>query len=141
MFKIKIYTIGKTKERWLEEALEEYTQRLKATLSIEWVLAKDDQKLLELAQKEPLLLCLDPKGVSVTSEEFSRLFYSSLIQGGSRLAFVIGGAEGLPAPLKQKGSRLISLSPLTFTHQLTRLILLEQIYRALEIQKNSSYHK
>lgn len=114
---------------------------MKATLSIEWVLAKNDEKLLELAQKEPLLLCLDPKGVSVTSEEFSRLFYTSLVKGGSRLAFVIGGAEGLPSALKRKSSHLISLSPLTFTHQITRLILLEQLYRALEIQKGSSYHK
>lgn len=114
---------------------------MKATLSIEWVLVKNEEKLLELAQKEPLLLSLDPQGVSVTSEEFSRLFYTSLVKGGSRLAFVIGGPEGLPPKLKSKGPHLISLSPLTFTHQLTRLILMEQLYRALEIQKGSSYHK
>jgi 23S rRNA (pseudouridine1915-N3)-methyltransferase len=61
-------------------------------------------------------------------------------EAGSRLQLVIGGAEGIPIQLKQN-SPLISLSPLTFTHQITRLILIEQLYRAVEIQKNSKYHK
>lgn len=140
MLKLKILLIGKTKESWLEQAIEEYTKRLKSLVSIEWVWAKNDVHLSELAKKEPLLICLDPQGRLLTSEQFSIFLMESWEKGGSRLAIAIGGPEGLPEDLKQH-ALLLSLSPLTFTHQLTRLILLEQIYRAIEIHKGTQYHK
>jgi len=141
MYQIKIFTIGKTKEAWLEEALEEYMQRLKAVSGIEWILAKDDAQLVKHLEKERSFICLDPKGKSLDSLAFSKELLRLLSDGGSRLSFVIGGAEGIPASLKSRAAKLLSLSPLTFTHQLTRLILLEQIYRAFEIDKGSPYHK
>lgn len=140
MIKIKLLSVGKTKEKWLSEALEEYSKRLSAVVQIESVWAKDDRQLLEWVYKEERFLCLDPGGQLYTSKEFSELLSQQWEKGGSRLTFVIGGAEGLPQELKERGT-LISLSPLTFTHQITRLILVEQIYRAAEIQKGSHYHK
>jgi 23S rRNA (pseudouridine1915-N3)-methyltransferase len=135
MYKIKIFIIGKTKESWLNEALEEYTQRLKAQMAIEWVLAKDDDHLFQLLAKESSYICLDPKGKLTTSEEFAKLIYRS------RLNFVIGGPVGIPDAIKSRASLLLSLSPLTFTHPLARLVLLEQLYRSMEINRGSPYHK
>ena len=141
MFKIKIFTIGKTKESWLSLANEEYHKRLKHQASIEWILCKGNDQLTELLEKESSWICLDPTGKTMTSQEFSLWFFKELEREGSRLNIVIGGAEGIPSSIKSKSKGLISLSKLTFTHQITRLILLEQIYRAFEIQKGSEYHK
>ena len=139
MYKIKIFTIGKTKEAWLDEALKEYYKRLSSLVHFEWVLVKEDKQLQELAHQEDFCIGLDPTGASYTSENFSVYLLNQLQMRGSRLTFIIGGPSGLPKELKTLP--LISLSPLTFTHQLTRLVLVEQIYRALEIAKGSSYHK
>jgi 23S rRNA (pseudouridine1915-N3)-methyltransferase len=140
MYKIKILSIGKTKERWLEQGMLEYIKRLKPTAKIEYHWTKDEDQLMSLAEKEPFLICLDPQGKTLTSEEFSGFLLEALESGGSRLTFLIGGAEGIPASIK-KSATLVSLSKLTFTHQLSRLILLEQLYRGFEIAKGSSYHK
>lgn len=141
MYKVKVYTIGKTKEDWLHEALEEYEGRLKSSLALEWILAKNDEQLKQFLEKEATFICLDPQGKSYSSEEFSQFLIKALEDGHCRLTFVIGGAEGIPAALKAKARSLISLSKMTFTHQITRLILVEQIYRALEISKGTAYHK
>jgi len=139
MLKLSILSIGKTKEKWLEEACSEYIKRLKTSARITCLWGRDEAQLVEWANKEAFVVCLDPKGLLLTSEELSGFLMKSWETGGSRLSIVIGGANGLPMELKQKP--LISLSRLTFTHQMTRLILLEQIYRSLEIQKGSQYHK
>lgn len=140
MLKLKVLSIGKNKENWLDEALKEYVKRLKSCMAIEWIWAKDDEGLVELVQKEPSVICLDPQGKLFTSEELATFLAQAWEKSGSRLAIVIGGADGLP-PILRKNYPLISLSPLTFTHQITRLVLIEQIYRSIEIQKGSNYHK
>lgn len=140
MYKLRILSVGKTKETWLEEALDEYIKRLSPTLSIEYVWAKTDEQLITLANKEHTLICLDNEGKMMDSKTFSSFIIKKFEEGGSRLAIIIGGAEGLPPILKQH-PLLISLSPMTFTHQLVRLILVEQIYRAFEISRGSQYHK
>ncbi len=140
MIKIRILAVGKTKEAWLEEALEEYLKRLKATFQIEFAFAKSDAQLLEWLQKEGKVVALDPAGKNFTSEQFSSFLFEQIEAGGSRLTFVIGGPEGLPQNLRLSAF-LLSLSPLTFTHQLARLVLVEQLYRAAEIAKGSPYHK
>lgn len=140
MHKIKILSVGKTKESWLDEALEEYVKRLRPSASLEFVWAKNDEQLVGLAMKEPLVICLDPQGSLLDSAQFAAHLMQKLQEGGSRVCIVIGGPEGLPAELKQM-SELISLSPLTMTHQIVRLVLIEQIYRAFEIAKGSKYHK
>lgn len=135
MLKVKILTIGKCKEAWLEAALREYEARLKSRLQVEWLLAKDDAGLIEWAAKEPSLIALDLKGELVSSERLCQ----KLTPYGARITFLIGGAEGLPSGLKC--SWRWCLSPLTFTHQMVRLILLEQLYRCQEIERGSQYHK
>ena len=140
MLKLKILSVGKTKEKWLDEAFDEYEKRLKPVMQIECHWAKDSQQLYEWAQKEQNVICLDPQGLLVSSEKFAKMLEQAWTKGGSRLAIIIGGAEGLPESLK-KQFQLISFSPMTFTHQITRLILIEQLYRSTEIQKGTQYHK
>lgn len=141
MQKVKIVSIGKNKEKWLEEALQEYIKRLSPLLSVEFVLLKDDQQLEKTLEKESGgVICLDPEGKMMSSEEFAQHLHQNLQEHGSRLTLVIGGAEGLPQTLRKKYP-LLSLSKMTFTHQCTRLILIEQIYRAFEIAKGTQYHK
>ena len=138
---VRILSPGKTKEAWLDEAIGIYQKRLRGTLALECKWVRDDAALLAQAQASAgVCIALDPLGRTVTSEEFSELLFSSLERGGSRLSFVIGGAEGLPSELRAQ-STLLSLSRMTFTHQMARLLLAEQIYRASEIRKGSGYHK
>lgn len=138
MIKIKIASVGKTKEKWLDQALNEYIKRLKPSASVECIWLKDDDQLVNFTGKD--CICLDVKGTMMCSEEFSTYLHKRVVEGGSRAAFVIGGPDGLPPVLRNHPLR-ISLSPLTMTHQLVRLLLLEQIYRAFEILKGSPYHK
>lgn len=142
MIKIRIISVGKTKETWLEQALGEYLQRLKAQINFDFCWCKDDDALSALVERagSEKIVGLDPNGQMMPSERFADFFDRQVVEGGSKVTFVIGGAEGLPTMLKQKLT-LISLSPMTFTHQITRLILIEQIYRATEILKGSKYHK
>lgn len=135
MFKIKIITTGKCKERWLEEALREYEKRLKPKMEIAWQLTANLEKALA---KEPSYMALDLQGELLSSEGVAKKLYS---QWGSRIVFAIGGPEGLSPTILKRASFRWSLSPLTFTHQMVRLLLLEQLYRATEIEKGSSYHK
>lgn len=141
MYSIKIFTIGKAKEPWLKDALDEYTQRLKNSLNPDWLLAKDDDGLTRLLEKESHFICLDPRGKLLDSPAFSKQILELLQDNKSRLSIVIGGPDGIPQPIRQRAKKLLSLSPLTFTHQLTRLILLEQLYRSLEIAKGTPYHR
>jgi 23S rRNA (pseudouridine1915-N3)-methyltransferase len=140
MYKVKILTIGKIKDDWLEKAISEYVKRLKPILEIEFHLARNHSQLLQWIEKETHILCLDAQGKLMNSEKFSDFILAHLLEGGSRSTFVIGGAEGLPDSVKSKYP-LISLSPMTFTHAMVRVILIEQIYRAFEIAKGSRYHK
>jgi 23S rRNA (pseudouridine1915-N3)-methyltransferase len=136
MFKIKVITVGKCKEEWLKASLAEYEKRLSPLLEISWVLVDD----LEKALNTPFI-ALAPKGELHDSMAFSKKLMVALEKNHSRLTFAIGGPDGLSENVLQKAQMTWSLSPLTFTHQLTRLILIEQIYRAFEIMKKSAYHK
>ncbi len=139
MIKISILSIGKTKEKWLEEACSEYVKRLSYQVQFTFLWAKNDLQLIDWAVKESQVLCLDPSGQLLTSEKLADKLELSWIEGGSKLTLVIGGPKGLPLALKK--FPLLSLSPLTFTHQIARLVLMEQIYRAVEIKKGTKYHK
>jgi 23S rRNA (pseudouridine1915-N3)-methyltransferase len=138
MLKVKIITVGRNKETWLTEALAEYKKRLIGNMDVEWIFVRDDPTLIEKINKEPLLIALDLRGKLISSVELSRKLFT---EWGSRIAFVIGGADGLPLEVVQRTSFRWSLSPLTFTHQIVRLLLIEQLYRAVEIERGSSYHK
>lgn len=138
MFKVKVITQGKAKEPWLNEALSEYEKRLIGKMQIEWILVDKPKDLEEKALKESHLIALDVKGKCLNSEEFSKALFSDW---GLRPSFVIGAAEGLSPSILSHAKYRFSLSRLTFTHQMVRLILVEQLYRGLEIEQGSSYHK
>lgn len=141
MLKIKIVGVGKTKEEWLESAIGDYLKRLTPVAQFDFIFLKDDTALLDhLKDESANYITLDDGGKQFTSVQFSHFLQQQLDQHGPRLTFVIGGAEGLPPSLKSHTPNL-SLSPMTLTHQMVRLLLVEQIYRALEIQRGSRYHK
>jgi 23S rRNA (pseudouridine1915-N3)-methyltransferase len=140
--RVTIYSVGKTKETWLQSAIELYRKRLRTTVEVDCVWVRDDSALEEkVAKCTEACIILDERGHQCTSVEFTKRLYDGLEDGGSRLSFFIGGADGLPPALKADPKRLLSLSKLTFTHQMARLLLVEQIYRATEIRKGSGYHK
>jgi 23S rRNA (pseudouridine1915-N3)-methyltransferase len=130
--------VGRCKETWLAEAMAEYKKRLTGKMDIEWIFVENDGEMIAKTEKESLLIALDLGGKMLSSEELSHKLFT---EWGSRLAFAIGGAEGLPAEVIRRATFRWSLSPLTFTHQIARLLLTEQLYRAIEIEKGSSYHK
>lgn len=140
MIRIKILSPGKNKDSWLEDALQEYLKRLSPVAEFELIWTKDEKTFEKLLKEEKELICLDPKGKMTDSIGFADFFFKAVESGGSRITFAIGGSEGFPEGVTE-GKRLISLSPLTFTHQMTRLILVEQIFRAFEINRGSKYHK
>ena len=140
--RVTIYSVGKTKEPWLRTAIELYTTRLRSIVDVECVWVRDDAALEERVSRcTGACIILDERGQQCTSVDFSSRLFDALEDGGSRLSFFIGGADGLPPALKADPKRLLSLSKLTFTHQMARLLLIEQIYRATEIRKGSGYHK
>jgi 23S rRNA (pseudouridine1915-N3)-methyltransferase len=141
MIRIKIFSVGKTKESWLLAALSEYETRLKPLMDIQWIFVKTPEELKNILLKESAFIALTPQAPLLTSEQFCHQLYSWTEKMGSRLSFAIGGAEGLSEETLKKAKGLLSLSPMTFTHQMARLLLLEQIYRATEIYKGSEYHK
>ncbi|MCH9631855.1 MAG: Ribosomal RNA large subunit methyltransferase H [Chlamydiae bacterium] len=138
MYKINLYSVGKNKEAWLEDALNLYQKRMQKQVQLHFNWFKSSELLLKALQKENQIFCFDPKGVSLTSESFAKTLEKGLIEGGSQVTFVIGEAHGLTQELKNYP--LISLSKMIFTHQLTRLVVAEQIYRAVQIWNNSPYH-
>lgn len=144
--RVRIVSVGKTKEKWLEQAIDEYIKRLRPTLALECQWVRDDAAL-EAAWTRTLdsterCIVLDERGPMCDSQQFTSIFFKQLEEGGSRLSFFIGGAEGLPPAIKAtpKAGQL-SLSRLTMTHQMVRLLLVEQVYRASEIRRGSKYHK
>ena len=141
MLKITIYTVGKKSDPWMEKGISIYIERLKKFLAIEWVYPKDDKTLTRYLIKEPQFICLDPKGKVLSSLQFSSFLLEEFEKNGSKIVFVIGGVNGLEKHIMQKASHLISLSALTFTHQLARVVLIEQLYRGVQIIKGSPYHK
>lgn len=136
MFKVKIFTVGKSREPWLQEALAEYEKRLSHKMEIEWILVKNDAELSEKLPRNVPWICLDVKGELVDSPTLSKKILKS-----ARLHFVIGGPDGIDPELLAKSAWRWSLSPLTFTHQMVRLLLIEQLYRATEIDAGSAYHR
>ncbi len=158
--KIRILTIGKIKEKYLQDGIMEYLKRLKpyatveiievmdeavtekASLSeIEMAKQKEGQKIFKHLKDNDFVINLDLNQKQYTSPEFANLLLKSLQDGGASVSFIIGGSYGLSNELKNRANVSISLSSMTFLHQMTRLILLEQIYRAFKINRNEVYHK
>lgn len=140
MIKIRILSPGKIKEPWLHEALQEYIKRLTPYARFDLIFTKNEQALEILLHENKKMILLDPEGMALDSQAFSEYFFKAVEMGGTEVSFAIGGPDGFSKETKQNHS-LISLSKMTFTHQIARLILVEQIYRAFEIRQGSHYHR
>jgi 23S rRNA (pseudouridine1915-N3)-methyltransferase len=134
--KITLFYIGKPRSREANLLAEEYATRIGRFCRFEAVQLKDEKEA-EKQGGRALRLVLDPAGDSLRSEEFARLIESA----GRDIAFFVGGAEGFSEPFRQSADRLLSLSAMTLPHELARVMLAEQIYRAFTILRNHPYAK
>jgi 23S rRNA (pseudouridine1915-N3)-methyltransferase len=154
--KIKLIVIGKTDQPYLQNGIEIYHQRIPHYLPFDYVVIpdiKNTRKLSEDQQKEKEgslildqlkagdeLILLDEKGKTFRSTEFARFLEKKMLGGIKNLVFVIGGPYGFSDTVYQKATGKVSLSKMTFSHQLIRLIFSEQLYRGLTILKGEPYH-
>lgn len=146
--KITIIAIGKLKEKFLVEGVTEYLKRLRLFSKIEVreilecrTIEEEGKKILSQVPQNSWLCVLDVKGNPITSEKFAEKISELNLRGTSNLTFIIGGAFGISDEVRKAADFLLSLSEMTFTHQMARMILLEQIYRAFKINRGEPYHK
>jgi 23S rRNA (pseudouridine1915-N3)-methyltransferase len=154
--KLRLLCVGKLSESYLREGAEEYAGRIRryAPLTIQelkeekagkkadprYIRDQEGERILEKIGAEAWVVVLDEQGQAQRSEELAALLEQHMVQGTGELVLVIGGAYGLSAAVKQRANLLLSLSALTLTHQLARLLLLEQIYRGFTIVRREPYH-
>jgi 23S rRNA (pseudouridine1915-N3)-methyltransferase len=157
MVRIKVILVGKTKEPWIKEGISHYEKLLRKYVQLELievkeeristsrekqsVLAAEAEKILKHLMKSSLPICLDVKGESLSSEAFAQRLEENLNRGYNDFTFILGGPLGLSQKLCESCTIKLSLSEMTFTHEMSRVILLEQIYRAFSILKGTGYHK
>jgi 23S rRNA (pseudouridine1915-N3)-methyltransferase len=154
--KIECWAVGKQHESYISQGVQDFTQRIGNYYPVEWrlfglkknatgfnlnKLKQEENELIQAALKpEDWLVCLDENGKSLTSRKLAAFIQDRGNEAVKRLIFLIGGAYGLDESLLKKSKFTWSLSALTFPHQLVRLILVEQIYRACTIGRNEKYH-
>ncbi len=155
--KITILTVGKNKVAYLLDGEAEYLKRLKhyvqiriesitpekitRNIQVEQILQKESMKLLSKIPKNGIVIVLDQRGKQLTSEALSEQLQSFQNQSVSELYFVIGGPHGLHESVRTRAAKVLSLSKMTLMHDMVRLILFEQIYRAYTILAGEKYHK
>ena len=157
--RISIVGAGKIKEKYLTAGIAEFVKRLAPFCRLEIVevdeermpdnpsdaertkaLAKEGERLLKSVRESSYLIVLDVAGKQLSSEELAAKFDALAINGQSDMTFIIGGAFGLSAEVRQAAKERLSFSKMTFTHQMIRLLLVEQIYRAMKIRRGEPYH-
>ncbi|MBN2164673.1 MAG: 23S rRNA (pseudouridine(1915)-N(3))-methyltransferase RlmH [Marinilabiliaceae bacterium] len=154
--KIVLIWIGKTSENWIDVGVREYQNRLKHYISFDIkefpyvknsrnlseynIKEKEGEQLLSFLQPGDVLVLLDEKGKEFSSREFSEYVNNQMIRSVKRLVFVIGGAYGFSESVYKQKQFSISLSKMTFSHQMVRVIYLEQLYRAMTIINGEPYH-
>lgn len=158
--KIKVICVGKLKEKYLVDGIKEYVKRISAYATIEMievnderipdnaslaeemiVKAKEGRKILDKVKQDDYMILLDVSSQELDSVAFSKRIEECMINGKSTIDFVIGGSLGHGEEVLSRANMKLSFSPMTFPHQLMRLILVEQVYRAFKIMKNETYHK
>lgn len=158
--KITIITVGKIKEKYLKDAIDEYSKRLSKYCKLEIIEVADEktpdnasavvedsirskeaERIVKYIKDDAYLITLEINGKQLTSEELADKVDKLGVQGVSHIIFVIGGSIGLGEAVLQKSNFALSFSKMTFPHQLMRVILLEQIYRSYRIINGEPYHK
>ena len=150
---IKIICVGKIKENFYKEAIEEYKKRISKYTNIELIevedentsdkssaLKKEKDRIIKYINNRDYVISLAIEGNELSSNELASKI-DSIYNNYSNITFIIGGSVGLSEEIKNKSNMLLSFSKLTFPHQLFRIILLEQIYRSYKINNNEEYHK
>lgn len=159
MLNINIICVGKLKEQYLKDAINEYSKRLSkycnlniielsdeklppklSAALIEDIKNKECSKIIQNTKKDSYVFCLDLKGKQFSSEEFSQKLDSIALNFNSSITFIIGGTLGLNQEVLSLANEKICFSKMTFPHQLIRVFLLEQIFRAFKISNNETYH-
>ena len=154
--RIVLLTIGKTSEKYLLEGITQYQKRLKHYTQFEMLeipnlknaknfsnselIKKEGELILKQLQNSDHLVLLDDKGTAFTSPKFAQKLQSWMLSRKKRLVFVIGGAYGFSEDVYVRGNEKLSLSKMTFSHQMVRLFFVEQIYRGYTILNNEPYH-
>ena len=153
MLSIRIICVGKLKEKYYTDAVNEYLKRLSGYCKPEIVEIAEhasqannalDKERADIEARIPagaMVVALCVEGIAQDSKEFSQMLSEFAVKGISRLCFIIGGSRGLHDEIKAKAGIKLSLSKMTFPHHLARVILLEQLYRALNIESGGKYHK
>jgi 23S rRNA (pseudouridine1915-N3)-methyltransferase len=158
--KFTLVVVGKLKEKYLKEGISEYSKRLSRFCELQIVEVEDEQapenlseaqavqvkkkeaeRIIKKVKEGSTLIVLDLKGKKLDSEGFAEKLNSFFVSGKSHITFVIGGSLGLDDEIIQKADFRLCLSDMTFPHQLARLILLEQVFRAFKILNGETYHK
>jgi 23S rRNA (pseudouridine1915-N3)-methyltransferase len=138
--KIVVLAVGKLRDRHVTALCDDYLLRARRHLPVEVVEPEDDATLARRWPASGEVIALEPGGVSWTTEELAAQIERRMTRGTRALTFVIGGADGIPAALSAKATLRLSLSAMTLPHRLARLVLCEQIYRALSIIRGEPYH-
>jgi len=155
--KIKIIVVGKTREKYLQIGEKDFSGRLSNYCQFERIVVKEEKiqasknevtikeqegkRILDKVANTALMVALDQRGEQLSSEKLAGFIQNEMNKGTKEIDFVIGGALGLGENVMAKASKKMSLSEMTFTHEMVRLILLEQLYRAFAILAGSKYHK
>ena len=157
---ITVICIGKLKEKYWTAAIDEYSKRLKGYCSLEIIELKEarlpdkagpaeelavkeaeGEEILKKIRDNQYVITLEVKGKMLSSEKLAEKMENLAIDGQSNVVFVIGGSLGLSAAVSKRANFKLSFSEMTFPHQMMRVILLEQVYRAFKINRNEAYHK
>lgn len=157
---IHIISVGKIKEKYLKLGIEEFSKRLSSYCKLSIIELPDEQapehlsekeleqiknregeKILSKVKQDDYVIALDVKGSAMSSKQFAQKLAQISFSGKNQINFIIGGSNGLSEGVLKRADFKLSFSKMTFPHQLMRLILLEQIYRAFKIQRNEPYHK
>jgi 23S rRNA (pseudouridine1915-N3)-methyltransferase len=148
---IKILSVGKKHESWVSEGIERYEKRLRTPFSVEWVLLphssiegnrarqEESERILSRLDRDDYVVLLDERGKAIDSPTLSGLLKEQL-DDSRTVVIIVGGAYGVDESVHRRANFIWSLSPLVFPHQLVRLVLTEQLYRAQEIYRGGSYH-
>lgn len=137
--KLTIVAVGKIREKSLRAVADDYLERVRHYARATEVELKTDAELSRAVPREATVIALDPNGDAVTSREFAKRLERWGGRGKGELAFVLGGAEGIPEPLLAAAHARLSLSSLTLPHRLARVVLFEQLYRAFTILRGEPY--